>query len=133
MDDTAAQAYTDLRYGSVYNLAFDTYCMQHVGKFCRSAKSYAAHLTRMCCGVEHNGDPNVYAAIQRWLSGNASVKKPALLTAFGDMTIADLGSASSPTEYKELIHQWAENVWAAYSSQHTIAHDWIRLAINGSR
>ena len=47
------------------DLAFDAYCMQHPETYCRSAKSYAAHLTRLCCGLEFGGDPRVYRAIQR--------------------------------------------------------------------
>ncbi|GAC1654933.1 MAG: hypothetical protein NVS4B8_30120 [Herpetosiphon sp.] len=49
-------AFDDLRYAAVRNCAFDAYCMQHIEPYCHSAKSYAAHLTRLCCGIEYGGD-----------------------------------------------------------------------------
>jgi Family of unknown function (DUF5946) len=52
-DELSAQAYADLQYAASQTLAFDTYCMQHVDPYCRSAKSCAAHLTRLCCGLEY--------------------------------------------------------------------------------
>jgi Family of unknown function (DUF5946) len=52
-DELSAQAYADLQYAASQQLAFDTYCMRHVDPYCRSAKSYAAHLTRLCCGLEY--------------------------------------------------------------------------------
>jgi len=52
-------------------LLIDTFAMQHPKRSCKSAKSYAAHFTGLCCGVEYGGSANVYAAIQRWLNGPA--------------------------------------------------------------
>ena len=48
-DELTARAYADLAYASTRNLAFDAYCLQHLETYCHSAKSYAAHLTRLCC------------------------------------------------------------------------------------
>jgi|SRR5579859_1238962 len=111
------------------DLAFDAYCMQHPDTYCRSAKSYAAHLTRLCCGLEYGGDPQVYRAIQRWLNGTVKLEKPAVLTARGQMTVADLQAASSPEEMARLAQAWAEEVWRAYASQHGLAHEWIQKAL----
>jgi Family of unknown function (DUF5946) len=59
--------------------AFDAYCMQHLEKYCASAKSYAAHLTRLCCGLEYDGEPHIYTMLQKWLNGNKPIEKPAIL------------------------------------------------------
>ena len=72
--------YSEPAYGVLYDLAFDTYCMQHPEKYCRSAKSYAANLTRLCCGLEFNGDSKVYEVIHRWLDGRLTLDKPPVLT-----------------------------------------------------
>ncbi|MCB9136277.1 MAG: hypothetical protein H6636_12680 [Anaerolineales bacterium] len=108
--------------GAVSGPAFDAYCMQHLDKYCASAKSYAAHLTRLCCGVEMDADPRVYAAIQKWLNGNRKLEKPPILSHLGEMTIADVHDAQT-------ARAWMENVWAAYASQHELARGWIREAL----
>lgn len=110
------------------DLAFDTYCMQHPDTYCRSAKSYAAHLTRLCCGLEYGGDQQVYRAIQRWLNGTVPLQKPTVLSARGQMTVADLHGASRPQEMGRMALAWAENVWQAYTSQQALARNWIRSA-----
>src|SRR3990172_2857940 len=85
----AARSYIDLRYAPMRDLAFDAYCMQHLGTYCRSAKSYAAHLTRLCCGLEHGGAQTVYYAIQRWLNGSPAIDKPEPPVQQGTLTVAD--------------------------------------------
>ncbi len=65
MDTLNVQAFGDAGLGRSRDLAFDTYCMQHLEKYCLSAKSYAAHLTRLCCGLEYNRNPAVYGALQK--------------------------------------------------------------------
>ena len=121
-DEFAARAFTDIRYAAEYQLAFDTYCMQHVEPYCRSAKSYAAHLMRLCCGLEHAGDPKIYAAIQLWLSGSVDIERPETLVFRGKVTVVDVMAASSIEAYKVLVRDWANCVWAAYASQHDDAH-----------
>ncbi len=125
----SAQVYADQRFAAVYNLAFDTYCMQHVETYCRSAKSYAAHLTRLCCGLEFEGAPEVYAAIQSWLNGASPVAKPSVLPSRGRLTIASVIGAQSIAEHKHLVRAWAEDVWGAYAVQHSLARGWVQAAL----
>lgn len=127
-DRLAAQAYSDLRYMGVYAIAFDAYCMQHLERYCRSAKSYAAHLTRLCCGLEYDGNQEIYAAIQKWLNGPVAIEKPQPPKDLGQATIADVQRASSVREHKRLVRDWAESVWEAYATQHELAHSWIKSA-----
>lgn len=128
-EEITVQAYSDLRYAAVYNLAFDTYCMQHLDTYCRSAKSYAAHLTRLCCGLEHSGNPAIYAAIQKWLNGSVSIEKPESLSHLGHLTIADVQAARTGEEFTRCVQAWAESVWDAYTAQHDIARTWIETAL----
>jgi hypothetical protein len=123
------RALTDTGYAASHDLAFDTYCMQHADTYCRSAKSYAAHLMRLCCGVEHARSRDVYAAIQAWLSKNPSIEKPRPLLQVGRMTIADVPRASSGEEHARIVRAWADSVWQAYASQHHLAHTWIAAAL----
>lgn len=109
--------------------AFDAYCMQHLERYCKSAKSYAAHLTRLCCGIEHRGDPAIYRAIQQWLNGNVALTKPEILPFLGSLTIVDIKRAQNPIAQQQLVAAWIHNVWQAYASQHELAEEWIKLAL----
>ena len=127
-DALAAPGAGELGLSARRDLAFDAYCMQHPDTYCRSAKSYAAHLTRLCCGLEYGGDPQVYRAIQRWLNGAVPLQKPAVLTERGQLTVADLQAAANSQEMARLAQAWAEAVWHAYSSQQDLAREWMSLA-----
>jgi hypothetical protein len=118
-----------LAYASVRDLSLDAYCMQHLESYCCSAKSYAAHLTRLCCGVEYDGNPRVYEAIQHWLNGAAKIERPQVLGQLGSMTVVDVRNAPDAEEHIRLVRAWAANVWAAYRSQHDLAHAWITAAL----
>ena len=128
-DALTAQALVHLASAVQRDLAFDTYCMQHLESYCRSAKSYAAHLTRLCCGLEYDGDPKVYAAIQKWLNGAVQLEKPPVLTHLGALTVVDVCHAQTQAEHIRLVQAWAASVWEAYRSQHEIARTWINAAL----
>jgi hypothetical protein len=130
MDEVQARAYTDPRFGATFNLGFDAYCMQHPEEYGLSAKSYAAHLTRLCCGGERGGEEAIYRAINAWLSTNPPLDKPPLLATRGQMTIADLAPARDASEHNRLAREWAASVWQAYASQHDLARRWIELALS---
>lgn len=128
-DEITARAYDDWRYAAKQTLAFDTYCMQHPDTYCRSAKSYAAHLTRLCCGLEFDGRTAVYTAIQQWLNGQVVLEKPPVLTARGSLTIAEITVAQLPEEHNQLVQEWAKNVWDAYAWQQELARQWVAQAL----
>jgi hypothetical protein len=111
------------------DLAFDAYCMQHLETYCRSAKSYAAHLTRLCCGIEYGGEPQVYRAIQHWLNGKVNLEKPALLAFLGELTIADVSAAQTAEDRARITQAWAQSVWSAYAPQQDLARGWICQAL----
>ena len=65
-NEMMAQGMSDARYARSYRLAFDTYCMQHPETYGVSVKSYIAHLTGLCCGVEYRA---IFVPMQRFRSG----------------------------------------------------------------
>ena len=116
----------------LHRLIVDTFGMQHPKRSCESAKSYAAHLTGLCCGVEYNGAKSVHAALQRWLNGPAEaigITRPTEPDYRGALTIRYVYDAETEAETIARVHEWAREVWQAYSSQHEIARNWIREAI----
>jgi hypothetical protein len=118
---------------AVHWLAVDAYCMQHVERYCVSAKSYAAHLTGLCCGVEHGGDRQIYAAIQRWLNGKVALDKPSVLSQRGVMTIVDVVADQDVDKVRTRVKEWADCVWDAYVTQHETARNWLKAALDGQR
>jgi hypothetical protein len=128
-DQLSAQAWTSPGRGAVHNLVVDTYAMQHPEEYGRSPKSYAAHLTALCCGVEHAGDLKLYWAISRWLDGPATVEKPPLITRRESLTIADVYAAPED-EYADLVGRWAADVWAAYADHQKLARKWLDAVHN---
>lgn len=116
----------------LHRLIVDTFSMQHPKRSRKSAKSYAAHSTDLCCGVEYNGVQSVNAALQRWLNGPAEaigITRPAEPDYRGALTIRYVYDAETEAEFTVRVHEWAKEVWEAYSSQHEIARNWIRKAI----
>ena len=131
-NELGARDFSDPRYGATHELLVDAYCLQHPKRYCHSAKSYAAHLTRMCCGIERGGKREIYAAIPRWLSAPAKIERPETLAQRGTRTIAtiaDLRGAQTPEEHAKLVREWAANVWQAYAPQHEIARRWLDAAL----
>src|SRR5262245_2354939 len=126
-----ARAASDLRYRGVYRLAFDTYCMQHVDTYGVSAKSYAAHLMGLCCGVEHEGKAAVYDVIHRSLNGRPSLERPASLGERGTITLTTVAAAAEPDEYARWVRWWAADVWNAYAAQHELARELLATALGG--
>jgi len=126
-DELSAQAWTNPNRGAVHNLFVDTYSMQHPEEFCRSPKSYAQHLTALCCGLEHPAEVKLYWSIPRWLDGPAVLDRPAppLAGRRGAMTVADLLSTPNGAAYRDLVQRWARDVWGAYAGQHDLAHQWL--------
>ena len=130
-EDLTARAFAAIRYFSVHRLVVDAYALQHPGRYCRSAKSLAAHLAGLCCGIEHGGDPNVHKAIQSWLNGPSSLEKPERLGGPGAITVAHVLQASTVEAHREFVQAWAASVWEAWSEHHDLARRWVRMALGG--
>ena len=128
-DEISFMAFSNPAYAAMHDLAFDNYCMQHPEQYGRSAKSYAAHLTRLCCGLEYNRDPAVYSAIRQWLDGKVELEKPQLLSERGHLNILSVRAAQNAEEHTQLVQEWARSVWEAYTKQQELARDWVRAAL----
>jgi hypothetical protein len=57
-----------------------------------AAKSLAAHLTGVCAAIERKGEADgINNGVQRWLSRNPALERPAPPKSRGSFTVADLG------------------------------------------
>lgn len=130
-DEMMARSLSDLRLRAVYRLAFDTYCMQHVDTYGISAKSYAAHLMGLCCGIEHGGNAAVYEVIHRSLNGQPALGRPVAPATRGTITLVEVAAAVDPGEHARRVRQWAHDVWNAYAPQHELARSLLAAALGG--
>jgi len=110
-------------------LTVDIYCLQHPDRYCVSAKSLAAHLTGLAWALEHDGSDSGLRSLQRWLNGRVAITKPPVPAARGDMTMGDVHTVPDREAYLAAVDRWARSTWAAYSSLHAIAEQWIDLAV----
>ncbi len=126
-DELGARAWDTPVRGAMHNLVVDAYALQHPDDYCRSPKSYAAHLTGLCCGLEHPGDQKLYWRISRWLDGPAAIVKPPVIEMRGRKDIRVVTGAADAV-YQAAVREWASAVWAAYQSQQYLARGWLAEA-----
>ncbi|MGH9957311.1 MAG: DUF5946 family protein [Pyrinomonadaceae bacterium] len=92
------------------------------------------HLTGMCAALESEDALTLNQMVQRWLSLNPKVTKPANLPEQrGNLTIDYVHSASDADEHIKRVREWARDVWVAWSEHHNLARQLIgAAAINKS-
>jgi len=128
-DQLLAADFSDFRRGRYHRWAVDTYSMQHPEQYCKSVRSFAAHLTGLCCAMEHGRDRAVNAGVQRWLSQPVAIEKPTIPTRRGALTIAHVHAAEDHDDYVRRLGQWAADVWSAYADYQEMARTWIATAL----
>ena len=128
-DEILAKEFSDYRYARIHRLTVDTYSLQHPDPYMISAKSFAAHLTGMCCAMEHENDRDLMRTLQQWLNGKREdLEKPPLSEDLGELTIAHIIDADNAAEHEKQVAEWAADVWSAYAVHHDLARDWIEMA-----
>ncbi len=130
-DTILAAEFSDFRYGKVHRLTVDTYSLQHPDIYMISPKSFAAHLTGMCCAMEYGNAPDLLKLLQQWLNGKKALEKPKMIENLGSLTIAHMANAEDGPEHTRLVNEWAVDVWQAYDVYHSLAKDWIETAKRG--
>lgn len=119
--------FSDFRYAQVHRLTVDAYSMQHPDIYMISPKSFAAHLTGMCCAMEYGNDAELLRLLQKWLNGKKDLMRPKNLENFGLLTISHVAKAKNGAEHSELVWEWARDVWDAYRAYHDLAKNWIHM------
>ena len=125
----SVREYSDAAYLGIHRLTVDCYALQHPDRYCRSAKSLAAHLTGICRALEYGENPNVSRALSSWLNGTPKTERLAPPVFKGQLTITCIHCATSPKEYIARVWQWANSIWDAWAEHQLTAHRWIEEAI----
>lgn len=128
-EEIIAREFSDYRYGRTHRLTVDAYALQHPDRYMHSGKSFAAHLTGMCAALEHEDALALNRMVQRWLSTNPRIDKPAHLPARrGNLTVTYIHSALDAIEHVNRVKEWAQDVWAAWAEHHDLARKLIAEA-----
>ena len=128
-DERLVREFADLGRARFHRLATDCYCLQHPDRYCRSAKSLAAHLAGLCWALEYGGHPSGYTALNRFLDGTPALTKPEIPAARGTVTLADVVGAADAEAYARAVDAWARSIWAAYGPLRPVARTWIQTAL----
>lgn len=125
-EEILAREFSDYRYGRIHRLTVDAYSLQHPDKYMRSGKSFAAHLTGMCAALEYEDALATNQAVQKWLSTNPKIEKPARIPEDrGRLTIDYIHEAPDADEHIKRVREWARDVWNAWSEHHPLARQLI--------
>jgi hypothetical protein len=128
-EELLARDFSDPRYFRVHRMLVDTYSLQHPDRYCKSAKSLAAHLCGLCQILEARASRSVGdAALRRWLDGTFSLSTPEVPAVRGDLTIASVRDAATPADHAAAVERWAASTWRAYAPLHDIARNWLERA-----
>jgi hypothetical protein len=115
-----------------HRMAVDAYCLQH-GSYVASAKSLAAHLCGLCIAFEHRNDAASLRQLQRWLSSNPRIQKPALPVHRGQLTIGDVSRMDDSSEFGKAVESWARSAWRAYHDLQPLAREWLLMSVHQAR
>lgn len=124
-----ARDYENPAFFAVHRMFVDTYSLQHPERYCRSAKSLAAHLVGLGQIVEEaisaaSGGP----ALRSWLDGARVLEKPPLPEARGEITLGEVEAIDEPGAWREAVRSWAVSTWQAYTELHPLARRWAAEA-----
>ena len=118
--------YSDYRYAKTHRLLVDAYSLQHPKAYMLSGKSFAAHLTGICSALEFEDSSTINQTVQKWLSGNPKIEKPARLPQQrGNITIIYVHGATDAEQHCERVREWADSVWSAWFEYHDLAKQLI--------
>ena len=121
-EDILAREFGDYRYGRLHRLTVDAYSLQHPDEYMRSGKSFAAHLTGVCAALELEDALEVNRAVQKWLSANPRIDKPANIPERrGRLTVAHVHAAADADEHVGRVREWARDVWGAWAGHRELA------------
>lgn len=121
-EEVIAREFSDYRYGRTHRLTVDAYALQHPDRYMRSAKSFAAHLTGACAALEHADALALNQSVQRWLSTNPRIDKPAHIPERrGQLNITYIHSAPDAGAHVSRVKEWARDAWEAWAEHHELA------------
>ena len=131
-DEVLAREFSNLLYFGVHRTTVDCYALQHPEGYCASFKSFAAHLTGLCCAVEFGKDPKMMRAIHIGLNGRWDETRPPSVELRGAMTIESVHRKGDPASHRRAVEAWSKSVWDAWSQYHELARSLLKELVEAA-
>jgi hypothetical protein len=124
-----ARDYEEPAFFTVHRMFVDTYSLQHPERYCRSAKSLAAHLVGLGLILEEGiSATSGGAGLRDWLDGARKLDKPPVPETRGEVTLGDVERIDEAGAWRVAVQAWAVSTWQAYSELHPLARRWAAEA-----
>ena len=127
--EVLAREYSDRAYFQIHRLTVDAYAAQHPGQPSpQSIKSVGVHLIRLYllleCGLEMEQANRAMLIINREKENFIWLDPPSLPAS---INVSDIYQAKTVEQHRQLVREWALDVWNSWSAHHeTICH-WAPL------
>ena len=125
-DEVLAREFGNVLYFGAHRTTVDCYALQHPEGYCVSFKSFAAHLTGLCCAIEFAKDPAMLRGIHAGLDGERTDVRPPFIEKRGALTIEYIHRQRDPASHRRAVEAWAKCVWEAWSQYHNFARSLLR-------
>jgi hypothetical protein len=132
-DEVIALQFSDPTYSSANRTAVDCYCLQHPVAYCASFKSFAAHLTGLCCAMTHDADPEMMRAVHMGLDTRQDRSRPPFVERRGELTIDSVHRTADAAGHHAAVRAWANSLWDAWAEYHELAEQLLREAVEAVR
>ena len=132
-DEVIAREFSNPTYFGVHRTTVDCYALQHPERYCASFKSFAAHLTGLCCAMEYGKDPAMMRAIHIGLDGPRARQRPAFIRDRGQTTIESVYQAADAAAHRVAVQAWAASTWKAWSQYHQLARTLLIEMVGSAR
>ena len=126
--------FSDLRYWKGHQFTVDAYACQHVGlkEDKRAVNSVNIHLASLYGifeeGVPISETPKLRSQFSQHYKGRDILKRLEPPKSFGKLSIYELWNNEDANLHYELAENWARSVWNAWSHQHKMIAELIRLS-----
>lgn len=120
--------YSNQAYMKVHRLTVDAYCAQHPGIVSpKTIQSINAHLVSLYLVLDRRLDQNFARKVIGFITNEYKESLKWLEPSYpiGEINCKDVLNAKSAAEHKEIVYQWAEEVWRSWEHVHS---DIISLA-----
>ena len=126
-----AREYSDVTFSTNHRLTVDAYAAQHPGQPSpQSIQSVCLHLVSLQLVLERDVDQSTATDILQQLAARKEkfrwLEPPDLL---GELTVNHVLAATTATEHRQAVIEWANSVWRAWVAHHAVIREWSLSAL----
>lgn len=125
--EVLAREYSEPRWRRAHRLAVDAYAVQHAeNEDRRNRQSVALHLMSLALVLERGaGDEQARRMLSARSRGTPEFPRLEPPTDPGRVTVLDVHAAADAAAHVQLVGDWAQAAWAAWSDLHPRVRSWL--------